>query len=282
VGATTFAARSGGGRGIYDRADGGLPVALRFPCPLARNERTGPLAGKERSGNSCSYNGGGRGIYCNVDGDLPGAPRTDVPGQAVAHRFHPGYTEFAPGADYHVSRGGGRGLYEHVDGDLPVAQALVQSPMPLSSNCEAPGSGAVHMEKLTRPGAGEASASVAGPAQEKRRAKLPGVPIKGFKHERIGILFYNIRGLISHLAELISVVRLLPQLPSLICLNETFLNRSIEDVTVEGYRMVARRDRDDGQVCGYVIVYTQEDLASRETLIEKSADIERVLANYPR
>jgi hypothetical protein len=54
------------------------------------------------------------------------------------------------------------------------------------------------------------------------------------------------------------------------------LNRSIEDVTVEGYRMVARRDRDDGRVCGGVIVYAHEDLASRVTLIEKSADSERV------
>ena len=113
-------------------------------------------------------------------------------------------------------------------------------------------------------------------AEGKRREKLPGVTVKGFKHERIGILFFNIRGLISHLVELTSVVRLLPELPALICLNETFLNRSVEEVNVEGYTVVARRDRDDGRKCGGVIVYAQDGLASRVTLIEQSADSERV------
>ena len=103
----------------------------------------------------------------------------------------------------------------------------------------------------------------------KRREKLPGVPVKGFKHERIGILFFNIRGLISHLAELTSVVRLLPELPALICQNETFLKRSVEEVNEEGYKVVARRDRDDGWKCAGVIVYAQDGLVSRVTLIEK-------------
>ena len=47
-----LAVSSGGGRGIYDRVEGGLPVALRLAGPLARTKRAGPLAGTERTGQS--------------------------------------------------------------------------------------------------------------------------------------------------------------------------------------------------------------------------------------
>ena len=43
-------------------------------------------------------------------------------------------------------------------------------------------------------------------------------------------MFYNIQGLLSHLAELTAAIRLSSSPPAMICLNETFLDESIEDV----------------------------------------------------
>ena len=41
------------------------------------------------------------------------------------------------------------------------------------------------------------------------------------------IFFVNIRGLLSHLAELTAALRILEVLPGLVCLNETFLDTSV-------------------------------------------------------
>ena len=200
-------------------------MALRFPCPLARNERTGPLAGKERSGNSCSYNGGGRGIYCNVDGDLPGAPRTEVPGQAA--------------------------------GDLPVASA---------ATC----GGFDSFQEVHTEGGRREEGTVA-PTRAGENSEHPMLDGTAFS-----IFFVNIRGLLSHLAELTAALRILEVLPGLVCLNETFLDTSVEDITLESYELVARRDRDDGRKCGGVAVFVHESVKSRVTLLSKSATSERV------
>jgi len=90
------------------------------------------------------------------------------------------------------------------------------------------------------------------------------------------ILFYNVQGLLSHLAELAAAIRLSELKPSLVCLNETFLDVSVEDVGLEGYDLVARRDRDDGRKGGGVAVYASKAVSSRMVLIEKSVSSERV------
>ena len=67
-----------------------------------------------------------------------------------------------------------------------------------------------------------------------------------FEEQKFHILFYNIQGLLSHVAELTAVIRQSKIMPSILCFNETFLDESIEDVCIEGYTIIARRDRADG------------------------------------
>ena len=59
------------------------------------------------------------------------------------------------------------------------------------------------------------------------------------------ILHYNIRGFLSHRAELEIQISLLSSRSCLIFLNETFLDKSIQTVSLPGYRLIARRDRTD-------------------------------------
>ena len=56
------------------------------------------------------------------------------------------------------------------------------------------------------------------------------------------VLHVNIRGWRSHVDELAAYVELLPQKPSFIAVNETFLNRSVK-VELPGYVVAGRRDR---------------------------------------
>ena len=56
-------------------------------------------------------------------------------------------------------------------------------------------------------------------------------------------------------------------MPPIVCLNDTFLDESIGDVSLEGYSIVARRDRNDGRKCGGVMVYALKAIAARVTEI---------------
>ena len=62
------------------------------------------------------------------------------------------------------------------------------------------------------------------------------------------VLHVNIRGWISHAAELVARLRRLTKKPDLICVNETFLNRTVEHLTLECYSLVARLDRNNGRL----------------------------------
>ena len=112
-----------------------------------------------------------------------------------------------------------------------------------------------------------------GPARERINAADQSVHLD---EEKFNIFFVNIRGFVSHPAELTGMLRLYIVLPEIVCLNETFLNRSIEDVELEGYSVVARRDRKDGRQGGGVLVFARRDVANLITLIEKSQTAERV------
>ena len=63
------------------------------------------------------------------------------------------------------------------------------------------------------------------------------------------VLHVNIRGWISHAAELAARIRKLQERPDLIRVKETFLNRTIEHITLEGYVLIARLGRSDGRNC---------------------------------
>ena len=90
--------------------------------------------------------------------------------------------------------------------------------------------------------------------------------------ETFDILHANIRGLCSDLPQLTARLRALASLPTVVCLNETFLEASIGYKELEGYSVAVRRDRKDGRQGGGVIVFAWTDIASRLTLVEESAD----------
>ena len=69
----------------------------------------------------------------------------------------------------------------------------------------------------------------------------------------ITILHSNIRGFISHSTELLGQIELLTTKPSFISLNETLLDASIEDLTLSGYTLVSRKDREDRQGGGIAL-----------------------------
>lgn len=64
--------------------------------------------------------------------------------------------------------------------------------------------------------------------------------------------------------------------PALVCLNETFLDKSIEDIELEGCELVARTDRDDGRLGGGIAVYALRQIASQIALLERSSSAERM------
>ena len=89
------------------------------------------------------------------------------------------------------------------------------------------------------------------------------------------VLHVNIRGWVSHVAELVARLRRMKEKPNLICVNETFLDRTLEHLTLEGYTLVARRDRNDGRQGGGIAALAASDIAERVTLIQSSDDAER-------
>ena len=68
------------------------------------------------------------------------------------------------------------------------------------------------------------------------------------------MLHLNLRGYLSHIAETTALLRGMKENLFLVTLNETFLSKAIEHVELEGYQLLARRDR-DGQWGGGVLVF---------------------------
>ena len=62
------------------------------------------------------------------------------------------------------------------------------------------------------------------------------------------MLHLNLRGYISHIAEVTALLREMRCKPFIVTLNETFLRKAIDNVKLEGCQIFARRDR-EGQ-CG--------------------------------
>ena len=71
--------------------------------------------------------------------------------------------------------------------------------------------------------------------------------------ETLTIWLLNVRGWTSAAAEVTALLRLADKKPGLLCLNETFLNRTTKNVVLEGYTLVARRDRADESGWGGVV-----------------------------
>ena len=85
----------------------------------------------------------------------------------------------------------------------------------------------------------------------------------------------NIQGLLSSIDELVGYLLLMKQRPSILCLNETFLDQSVGDVEIEGYKLISRLDRRDGRKCGGIAVYALQSVASQATFLFHSKQHER-------
>ena len=101
-----------------------------------------------------------------------------------------------------------------------------------------------------------------------RNSRLP-LPSETFR-----ILHINSRGFVSHQIELEAYIDSLPAKPGIICLNETFLDKAVQSPTLEGYVVIARKDRDS--FGGGVLVFIQKTLASLAATVLISEKAERV------
>ena len=89
----------------------------------------------------------------------------------------------------------------------------------------------------------------------------------------------NVQGLRSSTAELVGRIRMCERRPDILCLNETFLDKTIGEVPIEGYEQIARWDREIGEAAitrGGVVVYAACAISGQVTLIEKSVEAERL------
>jgi hypothetical protein len=97
------------------------------------------------------------------------------------------------------------------------------------------------------------------------------------KPDVFSVYHINIQGYSPrHAAELAAALRLLKSLPDVVCVSESFLDRSTQQVDLEGYSVISRRDRDDGRRCGGVIVWAKDESAACVTQLLISAVAERI------
>ena len=238
----------GGGCGGYSGVNGDVPMALRQRIGYADRSTGGGFDfvqhGASQEGrlfDSFQHNGDRRGGFDYFQ-------EVDAASPAVGTAFSSGLLSFS---NISLGGGGGRGGYRGVDGDLPFASR---------SSCWDERGRTRHRGPRSRE------------AKQRRQELAPGL----FEANDFHILFYNIRGLTSHLAELAAVIRTSQPSPSLICLNETFLDKARENVDLEGFELIARRDRDDGRKCGGIAVFARVDIVGRMAMIEKSTSAERL------
>ncbi len=85
----------------------------------------------------------------------------------------------------------------------------------------------------------------------------------------------NIRGFTGHRAELEAHITLNGDKPHMIAINETFLNREVEQVDLSGYELVSRRDRQDESGWGGIALFALPIVAPYVTLLEHSSVFER-------
>ena len=214
---------------------------------------------------SASY-GGGRGIYCHVDGDIPMALRTNVPAQAAAHWSSIGGTSrmlccFGSGV--------GPDLL-----DAAVHEGLRGEPGILTDRTAENRSCLEGAAPSGPPLNAQNASSVSGPM-------LPDSPgyFSAAHLPDTCIMHVNIQGLRSHLTELCAVIRLSAEPPDIVCVNETFLDKAVEQIELEGFKVVGRRDRShngDDRNCGGVIVFAKTEIADLVTLLLTSEASERM------
>ena len=96
-----------------------------------------------------------------------------------------------------------------------------------------------------------------------------------FGENEFSVLQVNIQGLVAHAMELSATLGLMAPMPDVICINETWLDKAVGGVDIDGYTCVARRDRRDGRKCGGIASYARHDIKNLVTQLEESKTAER-------
>ena len=86
-------------------------------------------------------------------------------------------------------------------------------------------------------------------------------------NQQLVILHVNIRGWVTHHTELAARVRLMTVKPAVICVNETFLTKAVQNVKLEGYEIVHRLDRREDKECGGVLMLAATEQAAAITFL---------------
>ena len=85
----------------------------------------------------------------------------------------------------------------------------------------------------------------------------------------------NIRGFVGKRAELEARLKLSSITPDLIALNETFLHRAVERISLTGYTLVSRLDRRDNSEYGGIALFARANIALYVIFLEDSGLDER-------
>ena len=86
----------------------------------------------------------------------------------------------------------------------------------------------------------------------------PAVSLYSILSETFTFYFINIRGFISHHAELTAILETL-NFPTFVCLNETFLpgEKIVKSIQLPGYQLISRRDRPDNSGWGGIALFAR-------------------------
>ena len=103
----------------------------------------------------------------------------------------------------------------------------------------------------------------------------PGETEASWSESKFLILHVNIRGWVSHNAELVATIKIMDRIPDLVCVNGTLLNQAVGDISLQGYTLIARSDRSDGRTRGGIAAFAREKIAERVSMIMESDAAER-------
>ena len=86
-------------------------------------------------------------------------------------------------------------------------------------------------------------------------------------------MHFNLRGFLTKRAELYVYVQGVE--PDIACVTETFLDASVGDMSLTGYELISRRDRDDGREGDGIATFAWKSIAQSIVHIAICKDSER-------
>ena len=99
-------------------------------------------------------------------------------------------------------------------------------------------------------------------------------PAPPYKDSSFTLLCMNIRGFLSHHVELSAHLEFIG-MPSFVGLTETWLTNVVGSISLPGYTLVSRRDRNDGRQGGGIVLFARDSFVAQIVHIEDSTEYER-------